>query len=265
MLLQNISRLIFLVQTVWTVSFVEAQFYYPGTFNYPPTQAPVPAAASAPRFVLFNPFSGQQFEPFRYTAFLRRGNRKPQVSGNIVELPQLWQPCSCAEFACRCCLGLVFGFGEAYNQRVCAAIEYNRADVGLRLSVELNQRSVANFGFSARNPPDYCVPLLLPLPLFSCLRLYDIRAFGEGNVQVCLSVVFKVLVSQFFEYRFNCLRFGPNGVFFVRDTVQQDSDAQELDKQVDRPASAAPEVNKRRVNLPNDKLAAGNSLGYYGS
>ncbi|KAH8304927.1 hypothetical protein KR018_005047, partial [Drosophila ironensis] len=210
MQLLNFSTLICLI----LLGSVRAQFYYPVAPYPAPAPAPVTAA---PRFVLFNPFNGQQFEPLR---FLRGRNRKPQVNGNIVELPQLWQPCSCAEFTCRCCLGLVFGFGEAYNQRVCASIQYNRADVGLQLSVELNQRAVANFGFSARNPPDYCVPLLLPLPLFSCLRLYDIRAFGEGNVQVCLSVVFKVLVSQFFEYRFNCLRFGPNGVFFVRDSVQ---------------------------------------------
>ncbi|KAH8369203.1 hypothetical protein KR009_003850, partial [Drosophila setifemur] len=227
--LRNIPGLICLLAVLRIVPCTVAQFYYPVASPLSSSQDPSPARASPPRFLLYNPFSGQQIEPLRYMAFLR-GGRNPQVNGNIVELPQLWQPCSCAEFACRCCVGLVMGFGEAFNQRVCATIEYNRADVGLRLSVELNQRSVANFGFSARNPPDYCMPLLLPLPLFSCLRLYDIRALGEGNVQVCLSVVFKVLVSQFYEYRFNCLRFGANGVFFVRDAQQDVPDSQvELD------------------------------------
>uniref|UniRef100_A0A6P4FJI2 Uncharacterized protein LOC108052194 n=1 Tax=Drosophila rhopaloa TaxID=1041015 RepID=A0A6P4FJI2_DRORH len=222
----------------------EAQFY--------PLAGPDPPPV--PRLVLYNPFSGQQLEPLRYTAFLRRARRQP-VNGNIVELPQLWQPCSCAEFACRCCLGLSLGFGEALNQRLCAALEYSRVDLGLRLSVELNQRQVANFGFSARNPPDYCVPLLLPLPLFSCLRLYDIRSFGEGNLQVCLSVVFKVLASQFFEYRLNCLRFGANGVFFVRDALQ-DQDTVELESE----GGAVQETSQKRGNVLNNKLADGSSF-----
>ncbi|XP_016950624.1 uncharacterized protein LOC108024936 [Drosophila biarmipes] len=187
-------------------------------------QAPYPGAV--PRLVLYNPSSGQQLEPLRFLAPLR-GPRQLPVNGNIVELPQLWQPCSCAEHACRCCLGLALGFGESPKQRLCASLEYSKADLGLRLSVEVNQRTVANFGFSARNPPDYCVPLLLPLPLFSCLRLHDIRAFGEGNMQVCLSVVFKILASQFFEYRLNCLRFGANGVFFMRDALK-DQETPEL-------------------------------------
>ncbi|BFF88897.1 uncharacterized protein DMAD_07783 [Drosophila madeirensis] len=251
---------------ILAVQGTEAQFYYPMATTEPP-ELPVDHRQ---RFLLYNPFNGQQLEPLRYMSFLRGGNRQAgQVSGNLVELPQLWQPCSCSEFTCRCCLGLVFGFGESFNQRVCTSIEYSRADLGLRLSIEVNQRSVANFGFSARNPPDYCVPLLLPLPLFSCLRLYDIRAYGEGNVQVCISVVFKVLVSQFFEYRFNCIRFGVNGVHFVRDSQQQ---YQDKDKEKDQGQAGEVELDKRGVmnvetpekgpksfKPPNDILAASGS------
>ncbi|XP_016992682.1 uncharacterized protein [Drosophila takahashii] len=224
-----------------------------------PLAGPLQGAAlrSVPRLVLYNPFSGQQLEPLRYLA-LWRGPRRLPVNGNIVELPQLWQPCSCSELACRCCLGLALGFGESLNQRLCAALEYTRADLGLHLSVELNQRTVANFGFSARNPPDYCVPLLLPLPLFSCLRLYDIRTFGEGNIQVCLSVVFKVLASQFFEYRFNCLRFGANGVFFVRDALQDQKAAKLVSE-----TGAAQETSKNRGGALNNKLADGSSFSFY--
>jgi len=187
----------------------------PSQAQFLPSSGPLqsPYQGAGPRLVLYDLTSGRELDPLRYLALLR-GPRQLPVNGNVVELPQLWQPCSCAELACRCCLGLALGFGGSLNQRLCASLEYSKTDLGLRLSVELNQRTVANFGFSARNPPDYCVPLLLPLPLFSCLRLYDIRAFGEGNMQVCLSVVFKVLASQFFEYRFNCLRFGANGVLF---------------------------------------------------
>ncbi|XP_022214360.2 LOW QUALITY PROTEIN: uncharacterized protein LOC111068893 [Drosophila obscura] len=247
----------------------EAQFYYPMAMPVPATtNLPELSVEHRQRFLLYNPFNGQQLEPLRYMSFLR-GGKAPggAVSGNLVELPQLWQPCSCAEFTCRCCLGLVFGFGESFNQRVCTSIEYSRAELGLRLNIEVNQRSVANFGFSARNPPDYCVPLLLPLPLFSCLRLYDIQAYGEGNVQVCISVVFKVLVSQFFEYRFNCIRFGVNGVYFVPDSQQQDQDQGqgqavevELDKKMD---AQAQEQGSQRFNLANDKLASGSRLDFH--
>ncbi|KAH8255050.1 hypothetical protein KR032_008246, partial [Drosophila birchii] len=214
--LRDFPRLICLLAALRPFN-TKAQLYYPSpqAVALRPTKGS-DAPPGLPRLLIYNPFSGQQIDPLRYSTHLRSGKRPP-VNGNLVELPQLWQPCSCAEFACRCCLGLVLGFGEAFNQRICAVVEYSRTDVGLRLSVQLNQRTVANLGFSVRNPPDYCVPLLLPLPLFSCLRLYEIRTFGEGNVQVCLSVVFKLLANQFFEYKLNCIRFGANGVHFVRD------------------------------------------------
>eukprot|EP00099_Drosophila_melanogaster_P027941 NP_730784.1 uncharacterized protein Dmel_CG31516 [Drosophila melanogaster] len=224
--LRNIPGLICLLTTV--VVPCRTEFYALDALGRDPSPADFPGAV--PRLVIYNPFSGQQLEPLRYSA-VSRGRRQP-VNGNIVELPQLWQPCSCVEFSCRCCLGLALGLGESANQRLCAALDYTRADLGLRLSVEINQRKVATFGFSTRNPPEYCVPL----PLSSCLRLYDIRAFGEGNMQICLSVVFKVLASQFFEYRFSCLRFGARGVFFVRDALQdqgQDQEALEVGSRSD--------------------------------
>ncbi|EDV47743.1 uncharacterized protein LOC6552020 [Drosophila erecta] len=219
--LSDIPGLVFLLASVAVPC--RAQFYPLVGLGQAANPTKFPGAV--PRLVLYNPFSGQQLEPLRYSALLR-GRRQP-VNGNIVELPQLWQPCSCAEFSCRCCLGLALGLGGSANQRLCAALDYNRADLGLRLSVEINQLNVATFAVSARNPPEYCVPM----PLSSCLRLYDIRAFDEGNMQVCLSVVLKVLANQFFEYRLSCLRFGARGVFFVRDALQdqgQDQEAQDL-------------------------------------
>lgn len=255
--LRDFPRLICLLAAL-TPFITQAELYYSSTSAVPlPLTKVSDTSPELPRLLLYNPFSGQQLEPLRYSAILR-GDRRPPVNGNIVELPQLWQPCSCAEFACRCCLGLVLGFGETFNQRVCAVVEYSRADVGLRLSILLNQRTVANLGFSARNPPDYCVPLFLPLPLFSCLRLYEIRTIGEGNVQLCISVVFKVLVNQFFEYRFNCVRFGATGVDFVRDDFQQDS--QHLQVELDQLAS---KEDNKRSSPPNDKLASGSSFGFH--
>ncbi|XP_017085679.1 uncharacterized protein LOC108117656 [Drosophila eugracilis] len=159
---------------------------------------------SFPDKSFYNPLNGQQLEPLT-------------VNGNIVELSHVWQqPCFCSSFACRCCLGLAFGFGESFKQRLCSFLEYSRTDMGLRLGIELNQRTLANFQFSARTPPDYCLPLLLPPSLVCCLRLYEIQTFDEFNMKVCLSVVFKVLTSQFLEYRFNCFRFGTNGVLLER-------------------------------------------------
>ncbi|XP_017056854.1 uncharacterized protein LOC108098460 [Drosophila ficusphila] len=224
---------------------------------------PFPVADPDPdlRLVLFNPFTGQRLEPLRHPALLRAGG-EPTVNGNLVELPQLWQPCSCGEFSCRCCVGVALGLGGSLSQRLCAALEYSQADLGLRLSVELNQRTVAAFGLSARNPPDYCVPLLLPLPLFSCLRLHDIRPLGEGTMQVCLSVVFKVLSSQFFEYRFNCLRLGANGVFFDRD-AQQDREQDPEAVQLGSETMAVQESPGQRGNAPNNKLAGGSRFPFH--
>ncbi|XP_030370423.1 uncharacterized protein LOC115621042 [Scaptodrosophila lebanonensis] len=227
------------------------------------------------QLMIFNPFGNQKMDPLRFLPIVPGQKRRPDqavVSGNVVELPQLWQPCSCSEYMCACCVGL--SLGETISQRVCAVLEYISTDISLQLRIELNQRSVASFRLSARNPPDYCVPILLPLPFFSCLRVYDIRSFSGGNIQLCISVVFKVFISQLFEYHFDCVRFGPNGVFFVsaeQNDVELDS-AEDLAtphaEQLSSPYSvglgqSTPGQVTASEQPPNDKLADEDSTDFF--
>ncbi|XP_037943690.1 uncharacterized protein LOC119676524 [Teleopsis dalmanni] len=178
------------------------------------------------RFIIYDPKSGRQIDPLQYLPIVLGNKRKPsQATGNIIELPQLWNPCSCTDFVCMCCLGMQFT--TAFNNRVCVSLEYNSAQLALELRINYNRRNIATFGFSARNPPPMCIPVLLPFPIYTCLRLYDIRAYA-GNVHVCLSLVLNAFWNQLFEFHFDCVRFGLNGIEFVTSTSNGNIDRKDI-------------------------------------
>ncbi|KAH8312204.1 hypothetical protein KR044_009794, partial [Drosophila immigrans] len=165
-----------------------------------------------PLIVLYNPATGREIDPRQY----RAGQKSLQyVNDNVVRLPSLGMPCSCEDYVCRCCLGIGFG---SMKQTVCVKIQYEWREFDVRFFVDWNDRTLASFGISARNMPDFCTPLLLPIPIFTCLRLSDIQIIEmENSLNLCVSLVFKIVFQQIFEYKFTCLRLGMKGVTIVRD------------------------------------------------
>ncbi|EDW58686.1 uncharacterized protein [Drosophila virilis] len=155
-------------------------------------------------FMLFNPASGQQLMPRQYLP-------ARMISNNLVELPTMGMPCSCQDFACKCCLGLGFGM---MRDGLCVLVKCSRRDLSVDFAVELNHRSVANFGISPRNLPDICSPLVVPIFVSACLRLYNIQII-ERSLYVCISLVFKIAFQPLFEYKLNCLQLSFMGVAVV--------------------------------------------------
>ncbi|XP_017968287.1 uncharacterized protein LOC108659742 [Drosophila navojoa] len=158
-------------------------------------------------FILYNPSSGQQLAPVRY--ILSR-----TVNNNLIELPSMGRPCSCQDYACKCCLGLGFG---VIREGLCLNVAGNLRDLSVNFVVELNHRSLADFDISPRSLPDFCAPLMLPIPIFTCLRLYNIHII-DRSLYVCTSLVFKILFQQMFEYKLTCLELSVKGVAAVAET-----------------------------------------------
>lgn len=167
-----------------------------------------------PPLVLFNPQNGQQLEPARYLpALARQQDFVPSISDNVVELPSMGRPCSCQDYVCRCCLGIGFG---SFKQMLCVGIRYDWRELSVGFQVELNNYMMTGFRISPRNLPDFCTPLMMPIPLFTCLRISNVH-LEERSMDICISLVFKLIFRQIFEYKFNCLRFAVNGVAIVPD------------------------------------------------
>ncbi|KAH8418029.1 hypothetical protein KR222_010774, partial [Zaprionus bogoriensis] len=119
--------------------------------------------------------------------------------------------CSCQDYMCKCCLGIGFG---SLRQLLCVAIRYDWRELSLNFQVEMNNYMMGGFRISPSNLPDFCTPLMLPIPIFTCLRISNMR-LEEHSLSVCVSLVFKLIFRQIFEYKFNCLRFAVNGVAIV--------------------------------------------------
>lgn len=155
-------------------------------------------------FNLYDPSNDKRLVPIRYL-------HSRNINDNLIELPTMGRPCSCQDYACKCCLGLGFGM---MREGLCVMIVCSRRDLSVHFGVELNHRSVANFDISPSNLPDFCTPVMLPIPVFACLRLYNIHII-DRSLYVCISMVFKILFQQMFEYKLNCLELSFSGVAVV--------------------------------------------------
>lgn len=173
---------------------------------------------SAPLVVLFNPSNGREMDPKLLGAVHLRSARQADsasVSDNLIQLPSLGPPCTCEDYACKCCLGMGFGI---INQTTCVKLQYDWRIFGLTFFIESNDKLLTSFGLSSHNMPDMCAPVFLPIPLFTCLRLSNIEIMEEDNdLHLCTSMVFKIIFTEIYEYKFNCFQFGEKGVAIVQD------------------------------------------------
>ncbi|KAL7726908.1 hypothetical protein ACLKA6_019127 [Drosophila palustris] len=186
-----------------------------------------------PKIVLYNPSTGQEMDPSLMGAMHLRSARQikfPGVSDNIIQLPSLGNPCSCEDYVCKCCLGI--GIAGA-NQTTCMRIEYEWRRFGLTVAIDWNDQLLTSFGLSARDMPDFCAPLLLPIPVLTCLRFSNIEIVDVDNsLNLCTSLVFKIVFSEIYEYKFTCMRLGTMGI--VHDMDQKsESDAFPLEERAE--------------------------------
>ncbi|XP_017844767.1 uncharacterized protein LOC108601379 [Drosophila busckii] len=153
------------------------------------------AQSSTQHFVIYNPASGQQVEPLSYGS-----NKQETINNNVVQLPMLGRTCSCESNRCKCCLGLDIAF---IKQPLCLHMNSSAVENTFQVQVVLNQLTLVDFTFGERSFPGYCIPLMLPLPLFGCLQLRP--HIEDGKFYVCPSLLLQLLLRKIFEYKFSCL------------------------------------------------------------
>lgn len=183
------------------------------------------------QIVLFNPSNGRVMDPMLFSPIRLRSLRQAlwPINDNVVKLPSLGMPCSCQDYRCQCCLGTYFGGG---NQTTCVKIQYDWRVFGVQFRIEWNDQLLASFGLSARNVPDFCTTLVLPIPLFTCLRISNIEILEVDNsFHFCTSLVLKGIFTQIFEYKFSCMRLGRRGLYIEGD---MDMDMVTSESQLDR-------------------------------
>ncbi|XP_053954029.1 uncharacterized protein LOC128860484 [Anastrepha ludens] len=159
------------------------------------------------RLVIYDPRTGQESTALEY---MRSGGQ------SVVDLTQLWQPCRCTNSGCLCCLGLKLG--ESLNNSFCFSARFIPSELAIRLDMCLNERYSLSRTIALIAPPAACMPLLTPLPIYICLRIDNIRLINR-NVNMCATLLLRVLLYDLMQFSFGCLRFGRDGLIFHHISV----------------------------------------------
>ncbi|KAJ9588609.1 hypothetical protein L9F63_028089, partial [Diploptera punctata] len=96
----------------------------------------------------------------------------------------------------------------------CIQLTYVPEDLGVRLDILLNDRSVYQTSLSARNPPPFCVGTGIPL-LNVCVRVYDIRVQRQ-SVRACANLELQFAGRPLIVVSFDCIRIDSSGIGLER-------------------------------------------------
>ncbi|KAJ9581947.1 hypothetical protein L9F63_003700 [Diploptera punctata] len=105
---------------------------------------------------------------------------------------------------------------------------YNAYDFSLTANMFMNDNSIFESSFSAKNPPAACLPIIIPyipIPMESCAHFFNICLPGR-NVHFCMDWEFRVASQPIAIAHFDCLRLGQSGVSLLKpedDGCQQPS------------------------------------------
>lgn len=98
---------------------------------------------------------------------------------------------------------------------VCFDTNYSPAAMAINLGISFNERYNLSSSIPVNAPPTSCIPLIMPLPIYICLRVDSIRSIN-GNVAMCTTLLFRLMQNDLMQFFFGCLRFGRDGFFFNR-------------------------------------------------
>ncbi|XP_022117444.2 uncharacterized protein LOC110994862 isoform X2 [Pieris rapae] len=134
--------------------------------------------------------------------------------GWFIRLPFRGGPCECEELKCSCCTGIrIQAFN--YDRRTCAIIEYQPEDSIFSMEVRMNNASIFQRIYSARNAPPFCVPVPVPyLPptlVDMCIRLYDVSVIDQ-KFHVCMDMDTRIDKAPVLILHWDCMDVGTGGV-----------------------------------------------------
>lgn len=114
---------------------------------------------------------------------------------------------------------------------VCANVTYRPRDLEMELDIILNRKAVIMYKLSAHNPPPFCIPVPLPIPVNLCMQVYDIQTVGT-NLHMCMKWIVKVLSNDIFMLHFNCIEVGTDGIHLAKPSGGQSMGTSIGDEQV---------------------------------
>ncbi|XP_050671098.1 uncharacterized protein LOC126969598 [Leptidea sinapis] len=134
--------------------------------------------------------------------------------GWLLRLPFSGGPCECKQMQCTCCTGIRIQTLN-YDRRTCTVLSYEPEDSIFNMDVKVNNATVFQNTYSARNPPPFCVPVPVPyLPpglVDMCVRLFDVSVV-DGKFHICMDMDTRVDKAPVLILHFDCMDMGAGGV-----------------------------------------------------
>ncbi|CAH2239528.1 jg21532 [Pararge aegeria aegeria] len=120
--------------------------------------------------------------------------------------------CSCYLGVCKCCTGFLM---DLFNQKACMKVTYHPGDFAFDVAMSINDRVLYENSVSGKNPRPICIspPRLSNLKV--CAQFYNVF-FPGRNFHFCLAMNGKWRSLQLFNFAFDCLRMGANGIAMIR-------------------------------------------------
>ncbi|XP_052737626.1 uncharacterized protein LOC112042996 [Bicyclus anynana] len=120
--------------------------------------------------------------------------------------------CTCSLGVCKCCTGFLM---DLFNQKACMKVTYHPGDFAFDVAMSFNDRVLYENSVSGKNPRPICIspPRLTNLKV--CAQFYNIF-FPGRNFHFCLAMNGKWRSLQLFNFAFDCLRMGANGIAMMR-------------------------------------------------
>ncbi|KAJ8735425.1 hypothetical protein PYW07_007045 [Mythimna separata] len=120
--------------------------------------------------------------------------------------------CVCDKGVCKCCTGY---FLDLLKQKACMRITYHPGDFAFDVAMSLNNRVLYENSLSGKNPRPICISPPRMNNLKVCAKFYNVF-FPGRNFHFCLAMTGQWRSFELFNFAFDCLRMGANGIAMVK-------------------------------------------------